>query len=519
MNLSGSQKYNFEELRNHINDTLLNIQMPDKLYKSVDGILRIINTILITKGDNWASQVLDENRKPLLTPEEQAKFTNVLKPHIESIINFFDSDKMLGGGPLSVTEMTDTAGVAEGIDDVYSTLINRIGNINSTVNNYASKYGILKLEKEHDIDDDVKITPKPVNIAISQGVLGLSTMAGFPIAPPVTMDVLSKIKIPFRTIIFTIYLILDIARLAIGITGPAIGRKIMSILLAILELLKGDWKKAILTIIGYYGMIPMLIGQLFKAFLTLFRMLSPDIQNNIIFGSLDVGKSFIIGILLSIFQVTAPAQIRKPLIDILDKIAKRKAEIDGTLESTSLPERPEYLSPNWNDLNNIQAVLSDKAYICSCEGRQLVAAVNNAAIIRIILEILRIPISEDMITQKCGKEDCKDFVTTVVQEGVDKINKPSVMPSVTPAVMPSVMPSVTPSVTPAVMPSVMPSVTPPLQKDIGVMPTATAKAKEKSKGFLRRGLNEIGSIAQNSLLQSVQGGGTKRIIRATLYKK
>jgi len=508
MNLSGSQKYNFEELRNHINDTLLNIQMPDKLYKSVDGILRIINTILITKGDNWASQVLDENRKPLLTPEEQAKFTNVLKPHIESIINFFDSDKMLGGGPLSVTEMTDTAATsAAGIDDVYSTLINRIGNINSTVNNYASKYGILKLEKEHDIDDDVKITPKPVNTAISQGVLGLSTMAGFPIAPPVTMDVLSKIKIPFRTIIFTIYLILDIARLAIGITGPAIGRKIMSILLAFLELLKGDWKKAILTIIGYYGMIPMLIGQLFKAFLTLFRMLSPDIQNNIIFGSLDVGKSFIIGILLSIFQVTAPAQIRKPLIDILDKIAKRKAEIDGTLESTSLPERPKYLSPNWNDLNNIQAVLSDKAYICSCEGRQLVAAVNNAAIIRIILEILRIPISEDMITQKCGKEDCKDFVTTVVQEGVNKINKPSVMSSV----MPSVMPSVTSAVTPSVIP--------PLQKDIGVTPTATAKAKEKSKGFLRRGLNEIGSIAQNSLLQSVQGGGTKRIIRATLYKK
>ena len=65
MNLSGSQKYNFEELRNHINDTLLNEQMPDKLYKSVDGILRIINTILITKGDNWASQVLDENKNHL----------------------------------------------------------------------------------------------------------------------------------------------------------------------------------------------------------------------------------------------------------------------------------------------------------------------------------------------------------------------------------------------------------------------------------------------------------------------
>ena len=489
MNLSGSQKYNFEELRNHINDTLLNEQMPDKLYKSVDGILRIINTILITKGDNWASQVLDENGDILLTLDEQQKFTNIFKPYTDSIINFFDNDKMLGGAPLSVTEMTDVA-TPVGVDDIYSKIINRIGNVNSTVNNYASKYGILKLEKEHDIDDDVKIIPTPINTAISEGVLGLSTMSGFPIAPPITMEVLSKIKVPFRTIIFTIYLILDIARLAIGITGPPIGRKIMSILLAFLELLKGDWKKAILTIVGYYGMIPMLIGQLFKTFLTLFRTLSPDIQNNIIFGSLDVGKSFIIGVLLSIFQVTAPVQIRKPLIDILNKIAERKAEMDGTLEGTGLPERPEYLSPNWNDLNNIQAVLSDKAYICSCEGRQLVAAVNKSAIIRIILEILRIPINEDMITQKCGKEDCKDFVTTVVKEGIDAKSEEQTVPTAMSAAMPTAMPA--------------------------AMPTANPLTPIKKQGLLRRGLGELGAFAQNSLLTGGNPLGKRTIRRGGL---
>jgi hypothetical protein len=488
MSLSDSQRYNLEELRELINNALLNKQMPDNLYKSVDGILRIIYTIYTTRGENWASHVVNNNGEPLLTPEEQSKFTNVLKPHIESIINFFDSHIMLGGAPLSVTEMTDIA-TPVGVDDIYSKIINRIGNVNSTVNNYASKYGILKLEKEHDLDDDVQIIPNVIKPVISQGVLGLSTMAGLPILPTITMEALSKIKVPFRTIVFTIYLILDISRLAIGITGPAIGRKIMSILLAILELLRGDWKKSILTIVGYYGMIPMLIGQLFKTFLTLFRMLSPDIQNNILFGSLDAVKSFAIGLLLSIFQVSAPASIRKPLIDILNKIAERKAEMDRTLESTSLPERPEYLSPNWNDLNNIQAVLSDKAYICSCEGRQLVAAVNNAAIIRIILEILRIPISEDMITRKCGKEDCKDFVTSVVKEGLEQEALEQEASPIQQGV----------------------EIPPQLQSQPNQKPQPNQKTQPNQKP---KRLNEIGTIAQKSLQ-----GGSRRIIRAALYRK
>ena len=89
MSLSGSKRYNFDELSGLIDNALLNEEMLDKLYKSADGFSRIMNAILTTKGDNWASHVLDENGNPLLTPEEQEKFTDVFKPYIESIINFF----------------------------------------------------------------------------------------------------------------------------------------------------------------------------------------------------------------------------------------------------------------------------------------------------------------------------------------------------------------------------------------------------------------------------------------------
>lgn len=440
MSLSGAQKYSFEELREQINNELLNEHMPERLYKSTDGIMRVINTIVKTKGQGWAAQVVNEQGKPLLTQDEQVKFTEAFQPYLESIIDFFGTDDEMEGGAYK-PDISKMSGMSKdflktkaaqatysfpippinplemaSVDDVYSKIYHKIGNVNSTVNEYASKYGILKLEKEHDLEEDVRVIPPPAAMGISQGVLALSTAAGFPIPPNITMEVLSKIKVPFRTIVFVLYLVLDITRVAIGVVGPSFARKIMSILLAVVELLRGDWKKAILTIIGYYGMIPMLIGQLMKIFLTLFRMFSPQIQHSIIFGSLDATKSFIVGILLAIFQVTAPEQVRLPLIGILEKVAQHKAKMDGTLQDIGLSARPQYLSPTWNDLNNIQAVMSDDAYICSCEFRQLVDAVNQAAIIRIVLQILRIPVNEDMIMYKCGKEPCKDFVTSVVAE-------------------------------------------------------------------------------------------------------
>ena len=443
--MNRAQRYNFEELREQINKALLDKNMPKNVYKSTNGISRILDAIVKTKGEGWTGQVVDENGNKLLSEQEQAQFTEAFKPYLDTIIGFFGEENEMSqemykeGGAYepnisklsglsddfikSKIEQTTNISSDNGIDDVYAKIIKKIGNVNSTVNNYASKYGILKLEKEHDLEPDIRVIPETAALAISDGIFALSTSAGFPIPPNISLEVLSKIKIPFRLIVGTIYLILDIARISMGITGPSIGRKILSILVAVLELLRGDWKKSILTLLGYYGMMPMLVGQLLKTFLTGFRMLDPQIQESIIYGTLDSAKSFIIGFLLAIFQVSAPEEIRISLIGSLKKIAQKKAEMDGTLEGIGLSARPQYLSPSWEDLNNIQAVMSDEAYICSCEFRDLVENVNKATPIKIILQILRIPVTKEMIEYKCGKEPCDKFVTSVVKEAKDDTEK------------------------------------------------------------------------------------------------
>lgn len=436
MSISGAQKYNLDQLTHVVNNEIKKKDLTKQLYKSADGIFRIIDTIVKTNGNNWAVQVLDDNGKELLTKEEQHKFTEEFKPYTETIIHFFKDNEIMGGAIPDVESLSglskdfiekklqDISGKNNeidptkmiGIDDIYGKIYDRIGKLDETVNDYASKYGILKLEKEHDLEPDIRLIPEPAQAFISEGLFSLSTAAGFPIPPNLTMEVLDKIKLPFRTIIFTIYLALDIARIAMAVTDRTTGRKILSIVVSVIDLLRGDWKKAILTFIGYFGMRPLLIGQITKLFLSLYEMLAPQLQSDIYFGALDTSKSLLIGFLLAVFQVTAPEEIRLPFIGILEKIAQKKVELDGNLVDAGLSARPNYLAPTFEDLNNLQAVMSDDAFICSKEFEELISQVNKSAIIRIILQILRIPVTEEFRKYKCGTNPSKPLTETLVEK-------------------------------------------------------------------------------------------------------
>jgi hypothetical protein len=76
------------------------------------------------------------------------------------------------------------------------------------------------------------------------------------------------IMISPNLIVFIIYCILDITRITLGVSGNETGRKVLSVVVAILELVRGNWKKALLTFVGYFGTSPMLIGTLLKTYLT-----------------------------------------------------------------------------------------------------------------------------------------------------------------------------------------------------------------------------------------------------------
>lgn len=527
--MNGAQRYNYEQLREQVNSELLNKNMPQRLYKSTDGIFRMINSIIKTKGEGWAAQVVNNEGNPLLTPEEQQKFTVALAPFLDTIIEYFGQEKdVVDGGALYRPDIAALSGMSKnyirskvaqatgaapgtdliGPDDIYKKIIQKVDSIDTTVNDFASKYGVLRLEKEHDLEPDPRVIPEPAAIAIAAGVEGVSTFVGFPIPPNITMDVLSKIKIPFRTIVFIVFLALDVTRIAMSIADRPGARKLLSIVLSILELLRGDWKKSILTMAGFFGNTPLLAGEVLKAFLTLFRKLSPQIQESIIYGAFDAGKSLLIGILLSTFQVTAPEEVRLPLIGALEKVAKRKAEIDGVLIDEGLSARPAYLSPTFEDLNNIQAVMTDPAYVCSCEFEALLNAVNKSSIITTILQLLNIPTKRD---DKC-ETPCKDFVHLVVGESMkDKEEQDRLAGIEQPANT-----TVTPAIEPLSTTSLVPPQTPlnPFASAATELGAATQKKAQEALNKVAKAQETATSIAANplgalgkALIKPKQNGG------------
>lgn len=430
----------YASVRHQIEETLANKDFSKNLYESSNGISRILDAILATKGEDWAAHVVDDQGQPMLTEAEQQQFTHAFQDHVYGILAFFGAlrtqAKTGGADSTSVSQLTGlsddflatkeqqaigTYGEGQdptkmvGIDDIYTKFMGRIRNADQAMNHYASKYGVLKLEKEHDLKPDIRLIPEPVALALSQGVTALGSAVGMPIPPSTTKSFLDKIKVSFRTIVFAVYMAMDITRISMAVSGRDTGRKVLSVLVALLDLLRGDWKKSILSFMGYFGMSPLLYGEVGKVFLTAFGMFSPQLQDTMILGSLDATKSFLVGLLLAIFQVTAPEEVRLPLIGALEKVAQHKAKMDGVLVDAGLSARPDDLAPTFADLNNLQTVLSDPAYLCSCEFQKMVDAVNQSSTIRVVLQLLRIPVSNEYKEYKCGPGPCKPFVSSVVE--------------------------------------------------------------------------------------------------------
>jgi hypothetical protein len=434
--------YTLQHLEKLTKDALENNNLPDNLNKSVSGITKIITSIINTKGEGWTAHMIDENGEEILTPTEKVRFEEEFKPYIRTILNYFNNsyedeydEKKYGGsmyntfqqgGTKEEEQAKDNAKKIEQLkeqiqqlegkkgatsedseqnveftpDAIFNMIMEKIGSIDEIVKKYAGDWGVLRLQRYYDETEDIQVIPQPL-ITLINGL----TEGGF----IVMGNILSEIKISFRVILFVVYLFFDIARIAAGLSNRDYIRKIMSIILSVLELLRGEWKKSILTFLGYFGTSPLLVGALLKIFLVTFQLMDPQKQETFLIDSFDTTKSVLIGFLLNIFQITAPLPVRLYLNEAFDKIRDFKLNRNTQLEQVGIEKRPEYLIPTFEDINNIQSIIADKAIVCSKKFQDAIADVYNNTIMRIILEIMRIPVSKVMRENICGEYQGKSF--------------------------------------------------------------------------------------------------------------
>lgn len=408
-----------EHARKQVDQLFQRSDFATMLSRSTTGILGIL--FAMQGGEDWAKRAVDEMGQPLLTPAEQEIWTAACEPYLP----FFRGLQQGGADlptmptvptvpspsvpmdPLGSAETPMTASESAGPDDLFEQAYAQYERANSTIHRYVSKHGPIQMST-FDKGEDIPLFPKIMTTALQ----------GYPATKGVGMA-LEKVKLPPRTIYVIVYLLLDMARISASVAGADQNRKLLSVIMAVIDLLRGDWKRAVLSLLGYAGSSQLYLGQLLKVYLALFQTINPRIQRDIIFGTYSLGKSLLIGGLLSIFQVTAPASVRLPLIETLEKLAERKEAIDGVLIGQGLAPRSDDLAVSFEDIQRIQSLMDDTAFICSKEYEELTKSVQSNFAIRMVFQLAGIPTSDTFKERRCGKGPRKPLVDNIVQESLD----------------------------------------------------------------------------------------------------
>jgi len=442
------QVKNLENITTYFKQLMEEPGISNTVFQSMNGIITTLMALLNANGKpGWTQNVVNEEGRPMFRTEEGQQFEERIQPFLPDILKFFDkgTPTMYGGNASATDANSDTitprvkeqfnmfkskiaklqakldATLSENptdskpkkpfsmdsLDMIVLNAIKKIFKMDETAQKFASKFGILKLEENYDKQPEGGPSTDPHPFKPLQ-----------PLYPPITTP-LSQIPIPARMLVMIVYTILDVARVFISVSpvdSPFI-RKVLSILLAVADFLKGSWKKAIMSILGIFGQNYVLAGVIGKLFLDVLGMLGPDLQFKMALGTVDMIKSFIIGIVLQIYQITAIGSMRDPVIDAFAKIAalveKNKMTLRTVLGlSDDEDPQPNYLTPTFSNIQNIQAVFAHDPLICSDEFYDALAEIRegNNNIMKFILFLLRIPMDDESRRVRCyNVAKLKDF--------------------------------------------------------------------------------------------------------------
>jgi hypothetical protein len=248
------------------------------------------------------------------------------------------------------------------------------------------------------------------------------------------------IPIPTRTILPIVNAILESCRLLVSnyFFDVSILRKILSIVLAMYDIARGEWRDGVLSFIGVFSHNMMVAGMIGKTARWVYNFISPDIQRRISSDMYDGFKSMCIGYWLWLFSVVSPDYVRNILTTMInsaqvpiDEINKKIASVEEQAQKTAaptgmlvkFPRIPLDAIPSFDDIQNFQSLLHRPEIICNPAFQTAIQPALMIAPLRFVLEMLSIP-----ITPEAKAETCKDVPASFAESVTDAL-KPTIIPA------------------------------------------------------------------------------------------
>lgn len=369
---------------------------PDVLESNAMGALEMIfkvaSIILETEGrPGWSDTIKGADGTPYVPSAQQGAFEEQLQPLVTGLLQIRDGSTNQSGG---------------GMDELFESLQTFFDAADRKSIQFAKEYGIINYVQESYEQPDFKpfegfqfipyIGTNPVGVAIS------------------------KIPVTVSFIIFVGYLSLEFLRNLTVVFGDAPRyRQMLSITMAVIEMLDGDWKSALLSLAGLVGPSGVYAGSLTKFFLSIFRLMPEAQQETVIDTSYTSAKSLLVGTGIKLFQLTAPYEVRIQVIEGLKEVSKQTFELDQALVQAGLPKRKDWYEPNWSDLNRVVTVVSDPARVCTDEFFNNISSLASQSVfLAFVLQIVGIPTSSATRDRVCVQLN-----KTIMKKGYGTMNE------------------------------------------------------------------------------------------------
>ena len=398
--------------------------IPERLYRALEGVSSVFYAWRKSGGKGgWSSSLINEKGKKLFTRQQQELLEEAFETYGPMFAEVFEEGTevaLVGGGAaatMSNVSQGPTSSLVQAplaiapedvsIDKLYSYVTKRMDEYDEQWRSISNSLGIVKAVEAQDYKGVVVI----------------------PMAPPIPVPyyILGKTIFPFVT------MILDTIRLALG--NPVIDffmiRISLSIVLAVIDLLRGDWQTALLTSLGILSPSGVIIGIFGKIIRNAWLFIAPDIQRQLRDDIFRSSKSMTVGFLLWSFSIFSPDAIRLVVNQSFDKLKQivenfnqKSAEVEAQVQQVAsasgvkvtFPKIPLTVIPSMDDIQNLQTIARVPEIYCSPEIQQIIQPILLVPPLRLVLELLNIPTVPEMVKEQCKGVDTSSLSKAVVEK-------------------------------------------------------------------------------------------------------
>jgi len=367
-------------------------KIPDRIYSALEGMSSMALAWKQHGGASGWSQTLVDNDGNQLFSESESDLIEAGAEKARPFLDSFLHEGQAGGATgATVPQMPQMAMNPEdvSIDKMYYGLLSKLDSYDTQWRDIVNSLGAIKTFNETD----------------QVGVI--------PFTPPIPYMIPAKLKFPL------INTILELLR--IMVSTPALDlpnfRVLLSFGIAILDLVRGEWKHAVLSLFGAYSMNAMYIGIIGKIIRDAWLLIAPDLRTDLTDALFKSTKSFVAGFILWAFGTFAPGSMQKIIQSALDKAAEQVENFNKQIEdleakvgdvsktagiTVSFKRVPEGMVPSLDDIQRLQTIARVPAIFCSDEFQKIIEPLLLIPPLRLALELFNIPTIPETKEKMCA---------------------------------------------------------------------------------------------------------------------